>query len=83
MFNIEQFLKKFSKTVFSNELYKKQIIEIIKRYTNVDITEENIEIKNNIIYTTTNPGVKNKLFIYKNKILEDISSLPIKIIDIK
>ena len=84
MFNIEKFLEKFSKNIKNTEIYKKQILEIIKNQIEVNIPEESIEIKNNIVYIKLSPAYKNKIFIYKKQILEDISSsLSIKIVDIK
>ena len=84
MFNISSFLEKFSKNIKSNEVYKQQIIEIIKTNTQISIPEEEIEIKDYIIYTKSSPAIKNKLFISKEKIMSDLNSvLPIKIIDIR
>ena len=84
MFNIEKFLEKFSKNIKSIEIYKKQISEIILNQTQINILPEDIEIKNNTIYTSSSPAVLNKIFIHKNKILEEIGkSLLIKIVDIK
>ncbi len=84
MINIEKFLDKFTKNVNSSENQKKVILEIIKKYTEINLSSKDIEIKNYILYITASPGVKNKLFIYKNVILEEISLIPnIKIVDIK
>lgn len=84
MFNIQRYLEKFSKNIKSIEIYKKQILEIIEKNAQISIPSNEIEIKNYIVYIKSSPAVKNKLFIYKNKILEEISvSLPTKIIDIR
>ncbi|KKR31680.1 MAG: hypothetical protein UT65_C0020G0009 [Parcubacteria group bacterium GW2011_GWF2_39_8b] len=84
MFNIEKYLEKFSKNIRNAELNKTKILEIIKKHTNLNLLPEEIEIKNYIAYIKSSPAVKNKLFIHKNKILEEIStSLSTKIIDIK
>ncbi len=85
MFNINFFLEKFSKNLSSLEIQKKQIVEIIEKYIHTDILPSDIEIKNYVIYTKSSPALKNKIFIYKNKILEDVVSFvpDLKIIDIK
>ena len=84
MFNISTFLEKFSKNIQSNENQKQQIIEIIKNQTNITLKEVDIEIKNNIIYTNSSTAIKNKIFIFKNKIIENINlSSQIKILDIR
>ena len=84
MFNISKFLDKFFKNIESIDLYKKQILEIIKKETQLDIPNKDIEIKNNIVYLKTSSAISNKIFIYKSKILEEINEIiPIKIIDIR
>ena len=84
MFNIEKFLEKFSRNIKNVEIYRKQVLEIIKKQTNIELGLNLIEIRNNIIYIKSNPVVLNKIFIYKKQILEDISvSLSIKIVDIR
>lgn len=85
MFNINKYLEKLSKNISSTENQKKRILEIIEKDTNLNFNIEDIEIKNYIIYIKTSLAIKNKIFIYKNKIIEDVTSvLPnIKIVDIK
>ena len=85
MLNISNYLKKFSKNLFSSDEQKKKISEIIKTYTQVDVLPEEIEIKNYNIYLKKTPAVMNKVFIYKNKILEEVSSqIPdLKAVDIR
>lgn len=83
-FNINKFLEKFSKDVRNAELHKTKIIEIIEKHTQLHILPKNIEIKDFAIYIKDSPAVKNKIFIYKNKILEDVVRfIPIKIVDMK
>ena len=84
MFNISSFLEKFSKNIESTEINKQQIIGIIEKNTQIKVLPEEIEIKDYIVYISSSPAVKNKLFVYKEKIINDINSiLTIKIIDIK
>ena len=84
MFNIDKFLKKISKDVSDNELYKKNILEIIKNQSGLDIDINCLEIKDYILFIRSTPPIKNKIFIFKKNILENISNkLDIKIIDIR
>lgn len=85
MFNISFFLEKFSKNIKNIEFYKEEIINIIKKQTELSLETDLIEIKDYIVYVKSSPGVKNKIFIYKDKILENISvSMPnLKIVDIR
>jgi hypothetical protein len=82
MFNISQFLEKFSKNLKNTELQKEKIIEIVKNKTDISISKNEIEINNFILYIKSSPGVKNKLFIFKNSLLEEINN-SIKITDIR
>ena len=83
MLNISKYLEKFAKKLNSENDNQERIIEIIKTKTGLSIQTGDIEIKGNIIKTKTTPAVKNKLFIYKEELLEEINlSSPIKIIDI-
>lgn len=85
MFNIEKYLEKFSKNIHSSKLQKECILGVIKKYTQIQLSPDEIEIKNYIVHTKTSPAVLNKIFIYKSKILEDIAlqTPNFKIVDIK
>ena len=84
MFNIDKYLQKFSKNINSAELYKKQILDIIEVNTKIKLLPETVEIKDCVVLVTSSPAVKNKLFIYKSKILEEIErTIPVKVVDIK
>jgi len=84
MFNIQKYLEKFSSDVKLFGLHKTKIIEIIEKHTQLYILPKNLETKEGVLYIKESPAIKNKLFIYKSKILEDITkNLPIKIIDIR
>ncbi len=61
MFNIDKYLQKFSKGISTLELNKKKIIEIINKYTNLNVDLSTIEIKDyKIIVDTTRVG-KNQM----------------------
>lgn len=84
MLNISHFLEKFSKKIESLDSYNRQIIEIIKNETGLDISPNNLEVKNCTVYINSTPGVKNKLFIYKESIIREIGLVTsVKVIDIK
>ena len=84
MFNIQKYLERFSKNINSIELYKKNILEIIRNNTQIEVPSEDLEIKEYIIYLKSSPAIKNKVFISKNKILEEITkTVPVKVVDIR
>lgn len=84
MFNISSLLEKISKQINSGEIDRDQIISIIEKHTGQKIENNNVEIKDYIIYIKSSPSLKNRIFINKNKILEEIGGFSkTKIIDIK
>ncbi len=83
MFNIEQYLKRFSKNLYSIEDNKLKILEIVRNYTKLNIDISDLEVKNYIVFIKTSAVGKNQLFLNKAKIISEINSLNIKIIDIK
>lgn len=85
MLNIKNYLEKFIKDVNSTELHKEQILNIIRENSEVQLSAKDIEIKDYILRVRSSPCVKNKLFVCKNRILNDISALApdLKVVDIK
>ena len=85
MFNLSKYLEGFSKKVSASDSHKKTIIEILAKNTGLNLSSENIEIKENTIYIKDSPAIKNKIFINKKSILDDTTLLlpDIKIIDIR
>ncbi len=84
MFNIDKYLQKFSKGIASLEFNKSKIIEIINKHTHLGIDSSQVEIKDYSLIVSTNAVGKNQIFIYKQKILEEInSSINTKVVDIK
>lgn len=82
MFNIADFLGKFSKNINNTEQKEKDILEIINQETNLKI--EDLEIKNNIVYINTILTNKTLLFVKKQKILNNIlEKTGVKIVDIR
>lgn len=83
MFNISSFLEKISKNLSSQELDVQKICDVIFDKTNVTCKPESIRIQNNILFLDVSPGVKNKIFMNKQAILEVLSNSTPKIIDIR
>ncbi len=83
MWNISNYLKKFSQSLESTELQKEKIREIIKNQTEIEIGIEKIEIKNAILNIEASLAQKNKIFMYKSKILEDFLKNGVNITDIR
>jgi len=82
MFNISSFLEKISKNLKNNQINKNQIIEILNKKINIYLKEEDIEVKNCILFINTSPAVKNKIFINKESLLFDLNKIT-NIVNIK
>ena len=80
---LSKYLEKFSKGVLDNDLNKKLIQDVLKRFTAIDFGLDELDIKDNILYINTSPAKKNKIVIFKQKILDELSSISLKIIDIR
>ena len=78
--NIAQFLEVYKKKLFAEEDDRKAIREAILRVTGVEIPEETLTIKQNTVYISGDSTVRNHLFLYKAKILEEIKKVSPKII---
>lgn len=84
MFNIDKYLQKFSKGISNLEFNKNKIVDVINKYTNINIDKSKIEIKDYKIFVETNVVGRSQIFINKNKILNEINSFTdTKVIDIK
>jgi hypothetical protein len=74
MFNISSYLQKLTKNLSSSEFQIKQIVEILNTQTGLHVKESQIEIKNFVILFTGSMGEKNKLFLSKQQILEELNN---------
>jgi hypothetical protein len=84
MLNISKLLGRFSDDLKSGEELKLKTLELIQEITGISLTKEKIEIKDCILMVDASPAVKNKLFIYKEKILESLGNISSsKIIDLR
>jgi len=72
MFNIEQYLKKFSLRIDDVTLQKEKVILIFKDRLNVVISKEDIEIKNSMLTLKLRPIIRSELMLKKEKILEEL-----------
>ena len=72
MLNISKYLEKFKKNLESGEILNNTIIEIIKKHTDLDLKTSDFELKSNLVLLKTSPGIKNKIFIFKESIVKDI-----------
>ena len=84
MFNISSFLEKFSTNISSQEANSKMICDVISDKTGIVCEPKSLKIQNNVLYLDISPAQKNKIFICKQKILEELEKInQTKIVDIR
>ena len=83
MFNISEFLGKFSKNILAQESQTKTICDAIFKHTGIILDQKNIKIQNGILYLNISPAEKSKIFINKKTILEEMINFTPKILDIR
>lgn len=69
---IGDYLEIYRKRLFSAEDQKNVIIQAIQRVSGVIINEDDVVIKKSVVIIKTDSVTRNQLFIYKQKILEEI-----------
>lgn len=72
MIEIKDLLAKFSNILLSEEGKKEAIKKIIFEVININISSENIKIKNNTIYLDIKPIYKNEIFLKQNIIFSKL-----------
>jgi len=73
MQDVSGFLNRFKHLLQKKEDNRKLIIEVIKESTGVELEEDELKVKNNILITNTSGGLKGQLFISKHKIIDEIN----------
>ena len=68
---IENFLEAYRKRLFKAEDARQAIIQLIKKVSGVELAEKEIEIKKGTIVLHANTVIKNQIFLYKEKILDE------------
>jgi len=68
MIEIKDLLVRFNNLLFSEEIKKSSIIEVIKQVVGVEIKSEDVKIKNNIIYLNIKPIYKNEIFLKQEQL---------------
>ena len=83
MFNISQFLDKFSKLRSNAVVVRTTVIETLKENLNLTVSEKDIQVKEGIVYIQANPLIKNMLNTKKPALLEALTKKGLEIRDIR
>jgi hypothetical protein len=78
MFNIRSFLEKHIKDIGKGVLDLENIVMILKKWTNIEFSKNDIEINNGVLNIKTTPIKKNIIFTKKELILNDLKIYGIK-----
>lgn len=82
--HIGSYLEKFKKLLSSGKEEKEIIIRAIAKITGAEIKESDMRISGSTLYIQGSPQLKNEIFIKKERILKELSSLiKIRINDIR
>ncbi len=73
MIEIKDLLLQFQNLLVSEEVKKESIRNIISKVVGVQISSEDIKIKNNTIYLNIKPVYKNELFLKREQILKKLA----------
>ena len=68
MIEIKDLLLVFRDALFSEEIKKDSIKNVLKQVVNLDINREDIEIKKGVLYLNIKPIYKNEILIKKDEI---------------
>ena len=72
MIEIKGLLLRFSNLLFSEEVKKNSIIDVLHQVVGLQMKPGDIKIKNDVIYLNTKPIYKNEIFLNKNKIFSKL-----------
>lgn len=68
---IESFLLEYRKRLFAQEDKRALLRKIIQEVSGIDVPEERFTLKKGEVFIHGSAAVKNEIFLYKEKILEE------------
>ena len=72
MFNIGDFLRRFSTLTPPDEFVRKQVLQSIQNILHYEVLMKDVSVRNGVVYIKTNSLVKNKVFMKKELLLKDL-----------
>jgi len=76
---INNLLKNYYKKINQQQLVIQIIIKEINNKTGLDLTNEEIKLKDSVVYLKTKPKKKIEIFIKKELIIQELNNLGIKV----
>lgn len=82
--DINKLLDVYRKRLLGAEDDRRKIIEIIARVSGITLNEKELTVRDYVLTVHAGAPIKNELFLYKTRIIEEFSkTLTKKIIDIR
>ncbi len=75
--HIKNYLEKFKNILSSKEDLYRVISNIIEKNISIKIENKNIQIKGPVVYIKASPLIRGEILIHKEKILLELSQLPL------
>lgn len=72
MFNISDYLSKFKNITPPDKFVKDELVSVVKDVAGIDIEKENIDVRNGTVFISTDPLIKNEIFLRKKEVLESL-----------
>lgn len=72
MFNIGNYLQKFSSLIIDSKALKRSILSVIYDVIGVELKEKDIDLQKSILYIKTTPLIKNEIYLKKDLILKQL-----------
>ncbi len=72
---LANYLEKFKKILVDGPEKKRHISSTIQLITKITLGQEQIAVKDGVVYITASPALKNELFINRKRITEDLQKL--------
>ena len=72
MFNISDYLSKFKNITPPDKFVKDELVVVVKDVVGVDIEKEDIDVRNGTVFISTDPLIKNEIFLKKSEVLESL-----------
>lgn len=66
---INLFLNKFKNIVPPERFIKREIVGVVKEIVGVVLHENNLKLKRNVVYISTQAVIKSEVFLHKKEIL--------------
>ena len=69
---IKPLLDRFKNITPPNDFIRGVTSDVIKKKTGILIKKENIYVRDNMLYIQAKPLIKNEIFLYREKIIEEL-----------